>query len=122
MYTLSVFRLSNNFTTKIMYIGGAISHAKGAFSSWWSNLLVSPDPISKGIEAVGESEPNSQTSEKDEDTCKNQKYNIPNNTNNDNVASSKFSNNIDFANTDEASDSKIKSEVKSHCSGEIHTV
>lgn len=25
-------------------VGGAISHAKGAFSSWFSNLLVSPDP------------------------------------------------------------------------------
>lgn len=24
-------------------VGGAISHAKGALSSWWSNLLVSPD-------------------------------------------------------------------------------
>lgn len=24
-------------------LGGAFSHAKGALSSWWSNLLVSPD-------------------------------------------------------------------------------
>lgn len=24
-------------------VGGALSHAKGALSSWWSNLLVSPD-------------------------------------------------------------------------------
>lgn len=28
----------------ILVAGGAISHAKGAFSSWFSNLLVSPDP------------------------------------------------------------------------------
>lgn len=27
----------------ISFPGGAISHAKGALSSWWSNLLVSPD-------------------------------------------------------------------------------
>lgn len=24
-------------------VGGALSHAKGALSNWWSNLLVSPD-------------------------------------------------------------------------------
>lgn len=35
-------------------IGGAISQAKGAFSSWWSNLLVSPEPIQKAVEALSE--------------------------------------------------------------------
>ncbi|CAG9760844.1 unnamed protein product [Ceutorhynchus assimilis] len=35
-------------------VGGAISQAKGAFSSWWNNLLVSPDPLMmKEPEAVG---------------------------------------------------------------------
>lgn len=35
-------------------LGGAISQAKGAFSNWWSHLLVSPEPIQKGVEAVQE--------------------------------------------------------------------
>lgn len=35
-------------------LGGAISQAKGAFSSWWSNLLVSPEPVQKGVEAITE--------------------------------------------------------------------
>lgn len=35
-------------------IGGAVSHAKGAFSSWFSNLLVSPDPAPKGVDAMQE--------------------------------------------------------------------
>lgn len=35
-------------------LGGAISQAKGAFSNWWSNLLVSPEPVQKGVEAVQE--------------------------------------------------------------------
>lgn len=32
--------------------GGAISQAKGALSSWWSNLLVSPDPVQKGVDCL----------------------------------------------------------------------
>ncbi|XP_025834433.1 uncharacterized protein LOC112905708 [Agrilus planipennis] len=35
-------------------VGGALSQAKGAFSNWWSNLLVSPE-IQKGTEATNES-------------------------------------------------------------------
>lgn len=31
--------------------GGAISQAKGAFSSWWNNLLISPEPGMKQPEA-----------------------------------------------------------------------
>lgn len=27
----------------MLILGGAISHAKGALTNWWSNLLVSPD-------------------------------------------------------------------------------
>lgn len=34
-------------------VGGALSQAKGAFSNWWSNLLVSPE-IQKGVEALDE--------------------------------------------------------------------
>lgn len=34
-------------------VGGALSQAKGAFSNWWSNLLVSPD-VQKGLEATNE--------------------------------------------------------------------
>lgn len=35
-------------------VGGAFSQAKGAFSNWFSNLLVSPDPVQKGVEATQE--------------------------------------------------------------------
>lgn len=35
-------------------VGGAISQAKGAFSSWWSNLMVSPEPVQKAVEAIAE--------------------------------------------------------------------
>lgn len=34
-------------------VGGALSQAKGAFSNWWSNLLISPD-VQKGLEATNE--------------------------------------------------------------------
>lgn len=33
-------------------VGGAISQAKGVFSNWWTNLLVSPEPIQKALEAL----------------------------------------------------------------------
>lgn len=32
-------------------VGGAFSQAKGVFSNWWSNLLVSPEPVQKALEA-----------------------------------------------------------------------
>lgn len=38
----------------LVVIGGAISQAKGAFSNWWSNLLVSPEPVQKAVEAITE--------------------------------------------------------------------
>lgn len=40
------------------FLGGAFSQAKGAFSSWFNNLLVSPEPVQKGVEAL--LEPNEQ--------------------------------------------------------------
>ncbi|RZB66624.1 late secretory pathway protein AVL9 -like, partial [Asbolus verrucosus] len=33
-------------------VGGAISQAKGVFTNWWSNLLVSPEPVQKALEAL----------------------------------------------------------------------
>lgn len=40
----------------LLWTGGALSQAKGAFSNWWSNLLVSPDPIQKGIDVINETD------------------------------------------------------------------
>ncbi|KAF5307941.1 hypothetical protein FQR65_LT06508 [Abscondita terminalis] len=42
-------------------VGGALSQAKGAFSNWWSNLLVSPD-VQKGMEATNENINNDENS------------------------------------------------------------
>lgn len=59
-------------------VGGAISQAKGAFSSWWSNLLVSPEPVlSKETEPNGlpDEKPNAtldETPENDKETILNE--------------------------------------------------
>lgn len=39
-----------------MKTGGALSQAKGAFSSWFSNLLVSPEPVQKGVDVINDTE------------------------------------------------------------------
>ncbi|KAJ8984789.1 hypothetical protein NQ317_003703 [Molorchus minor] len=38
-------------------VGGALSQAKGAFSSWWSNFMVNPEPGHKGGEQGSEEVP-----------------------------------------------------------------
>ncbi|KAI4461492.1 late secretory pathway protein avl9-related [Holotrichia oblita] len=68
-------------------VGGAFSQAKGVFSNWWSNLLVSPDPVHKGVDTLNENRIEENTdmkkanaSENDDTISNNQdkNKNIPN--------------------------------------------
>lgn len=51
-----LFYIISTFVLHFLKTGGAISQAKGAFSNWWSNLLVSPDPVQKGVDVINEGE------------------------------------------------------------------
>ncbi|KAJ8935962.1 hypothetical protein NQ314_012554 [Rhamnusium bicolor] len=61
-------------------VGGALSQAKGAFSSWWSNFLVSPEPGQKGPESTSD---DVTYAEEAENNLTDDLANIPKSINND---------------------------------------
>lgn len=83
-------------------VGGAFSQAKGVFSNWWSNLLVSPEPVQKALEAF----PDNDDSVNEE--------NIPKsgNLSNGNIEKSSFS--------EGESECSLPNNI--HQPGEVHTV
>lgn len=46
--------LVHNYFGNNVFVGGAISQAKGAVSSWFTNFLVSPADLQKDIAEEGE--------------------------------------------------------------------
>ncbi|XP_044263498.1 late secretory pathway protein AVL9 homolog [Tribolium madens] len=87
-------------------VGGAFSQAKGVFSNWWSNLLVSPEPVQKALEAFPDNDMQVENSTENE--------NIPKNVNlsNGNIEKNNFS--------DDGSECTLPNNI--HQPGEVHTV
>ncbi|XP_076266193.1 late secretory pathway protein AVL9 homolog isoform X1 [Rhynchophorus ferrugineus] len=102
-------------------VGGAISQAKGAFSSWWSNLLVSPETgITKAAEDVSVDVP-SQIANVKEDGQGSEVLNDKCDVSKEVIGS--VENNAKFPSSE-----KVKSESDSECltkmhqPGQVHTV
>lgn len=94
-------------------VGGAISQAKGAFSSWWNNLLVSPESIQKDGELLEE-----ESSDLD-----NSKLEILNGDQKiSNVVDNNENNSYDMIKTVDTTETKILNENNFHKPGEVHTV
>ncbi|XP_044755831.1 late secretory pathway protein AVL9 homolog [Coccinella septempunctata] len=90
-------------------VGGAISQAKGAFSSWWNNLLVSPESIQKDSE---------ETEDLD-----NSKFEIVNKEHKlSNIVDSNENNRNGVIKTVDMTETKILNENDFHHPGEVHTV
>lgn len=112
-------------------VGGAISQAKGALSSWWSNLLVSPEPglekPSDPNEILTAEEAQSDFTEKEHLSYVNTEYSnnatekeqicIPISIKNNTIDSDKFINIEKVANSGNGIES-----LSEHHPGEVHTV
>ncbi|KAH1017839.1 late secretory pathway protein AVL9 homolog [Dendroctonus ponderosae] len=109
-------------------VGGALSQAKGAFSSWWSNLIVSPEPgLAKetGVEEIA-AEPEEQSIAACENATAIPSVPLPNNISKADVPS----NTSELVEPHEPQISSIKvgslidvqSQTSRHQPGEIHTV
>ena len=89
-------------------VGGAISQAKGVFSNWWSNLLVSPEPVQKALEAFPDNTMQIEDSTIDQNIPKS----INKNLSNGNIDKSSFS--------EGGSECSLPNNI--HQPGEVHTV
>lgn len=94
-----------------VFSGGAISQAKGAFSSWWSNLLVSPETGQKGAENVDVVCSAEEVEQGDETDA----TDIPKSTINEQVCNGSMKGNENCKIKDVAIE-------ENHIPGEIHTV
>nr|XP_008192776.1 PREDICTED: late secretory pathway protein AVL9 homolog isoform X1 [Tribolium castaneum] len=86
-------------------VGGALSQAKGVFSNWWSNLLVSPEPVQKALEAFPDNSMQVENSMENEED-------IPKNISNGNIEKNSFA--------EDGSECSLPNNI--HQPGEVHTV
>ncbi|XP_028143880.1 late secretory pathway protein AVL9 homolog [Diabrotica virgifera virgifera] len=112
-------------------VGGALSHAKGALSSWWSNFMVNPDQGQKALENQ------SQEESADTNNLTDSLTNIPSSINSDKENNKIETNQTEVNKSENESDiknvsngsvicnekSRINHEMEdNHIPGEVHTV